>query len=167
MATSVLLSYAVKDPDTRLMLRVKEDDTAAFEELIERYRNRVVMIAHHLLGNSEEAEDLAQEVFLRVFRSRKTYEPTAKFSTWLFTIVNNLALNAKRDRRRERQSQQMSASESGPLGPRPLEQLKPDQSGAMPSRIFARANSPRSFGKRSINSLTSNAWQSSSTNLKT
>ena len=55
---------------------------------------------HHLVGNADEAEDLAQEVFLRVYRDRKKYRPKAKFSTWLFTIANNLALNALRDRQR-------------------------------------------------------------------
>ena len=55
---------------------------------------------HHLVGSADEAEDLAQEVFLRVYRTRKKYTPKAKFSTWLFTIANNLALNALRDRQR-------------------------------------------------------------------
>jgi RNA polymerase sigma-70 factor (ECF subfamily) len=68
--------------------------------LVERYQYRLVAIMHHLVGSSEEAEDLAQEVFLRVFRTRHKYHPRAKFSTWLFTIANNLALNHLRSRQR-------------------------------------------------------------------
>src|SRR3954453_18250959 len=82
------------------MLRVRADEPGAFEELVERYQHRLVAVMHHLVGNAEEAEDLAQEVFLRVYRIRKKYRPKAKFSTWLFTIANNLALNCLRDRQR-------------------------------------------------------------------
>jgi RNA polymerase sigma-70 factor (ECF subfamily) len=91
---------ALRDPDIRLMLRVREGDTHAFAELVEQYQHRLVAVMHHLVGNAEEAEDLAQEVFLRVFRNRAAYTPKAKFSTWLFKIANNLALNSHRDRRR-------------------------------------------------------------------
>lgn len=91
---------ALRDPDIRLMLRVRDDDPAAFAELVERFQQRLVAVMHHLVGSAHEAEDLAQEVFLRVYRVRKKYRPRAKFSTWLFTIANNLALNALRDRRR-------------------------------------------------------------------
>jgi RNA polymerase sigma-70 factor (ECF subfamily) len=91
---------ALRDPDIRLMLRVRDDDEAAFAELVDRFQHRLVGVMHHLVGNADEAEDLAQEVFLRVYRTRKKYRPRAKFSTWLFTIANNLALNALRDRKR-------------------------------------------------------------------
>jgi RNA polymerase sigma-70 factor (ECF subfamily) len=91
---------ALRDPDIRLMLRVRDDDAAAFAELVERFQHRLVAVMHHLVGSPHEAEDLAQEVFLRVYRIRKKYRPKAKFSTWLFTIANNLALNALRDRQR-------------------------------------------------------------------
>src|SRR5207248_10985751 len=94
--TSALM--ALRDPDIRLMLRVRDDDAAAFAELVERFQHRLVAVMHHLVGSPDEAEDLAQEVFLRVYRTRKKYRPKAKFSTWLFTIANNLALNALRDR---------------------------------------------------------------------
>jgi RNA polymerase sigma-70 factor, ECF subfamily len=92
---------ALRDPDIRLMLRVRADDTAAFGELVERYQHRLVAVMHHLVGRLDEAEDLAQEVFLRVYRNRHKYSPRAKFSTWLFTIANNLALNSLRDRKRK------------------------------------------------------------------
>src|SRR5262245_41438951 len=85
---------AVRDPDVRLMLRVKEDCPTAFAELVELYNRRLIAVLNHLLGNAEESEDLAQEVFLRVYRARKTYRPRARFATWLFTIANHLALNA-------------------------------------------------------------------------
>ncbi len=113
---------ALRDPDIRLMLRVRDDDPAAFSELVRAYQYRLVGVMYHLLGNSEESEDLAQEVFLRVYRNRKKYTPKAKFSTWLFTIANNLALNALRNRQR-RMSVPLNVHDSGPLGPRPAEQL--------------------------------------------
>ncbi|MGL6094171.1 MAG: RNA polymerase sigma factor [Fimbriiglobus sp.] len=92
---------ALRDPDIRLMLRVRADDQAAFAELVGRYQHRLVAVMHHLVGNADEAEDLAQEVFLRVYRTRHRYTPRAKFSTWLYTIANNLALNSRRDRQRK------------------------------------------------------------------
>ena len=91
---------ALRDPDIRLMLRVRDGDQKAFAELVERYQHRLLAVMHHLVGNTEEAEDLAQEVFLRVYRNREKYSPTAKFATWLFKIANNLALNALRNRTR-------------------------------------------------------------------
>jgi RNA polymerase sigma-70 factor, ECF subfamily len=122
---------ALRDPDIRLMLGVRADQPGAFEELVERYQRRLVAVMHHLVGNAEEAEDLAQEAFLRVYRARKKYRPRSKFSTWLFTIANNLALNALRSRQR-RPVVSLPAQDSGPLGPRPAEQLVPDRgSGPM------------------------------------
>jgi RNA polymerase sigma-70 factor, ECF subfamily len=117
---------ALRDPDIRLMLRVRDDEAGAFEELVEHYQHRLVAVLHHLLGNPEEAEDLAQEVFLRVYRARKKYRPRAKFSTWLFTIANNLALNLLRSRQRK-PVVPLNVRDSGPLGPRPAEQLVQDR----------------------------------------
>src|SRR5438128_1137299 len=117
---------ALRDPDTRLMIAVRDDQPGAFEELVERYQNRLVGVLHHLVGNAEEAEDLAQEVFFRVYRARKKYRARAKFSTWLFTIANNLALNALRARQR-RPAVPLQLRDSGPLGPRPAEQLVRDK----------------------------------------
>lgn len=115
---------ALRDPDIRLMLRVRDDDVAAFPELVERFQHRLVAVMNHLVGSPDEAEDLAQEAFLRVYRTRKKYTPTAKFSTWLFTIANNLALNALRDRKR-RPMLPLAVRDSGPLGPRPHEATAP------------------------------------------
>ncbi len=117
---------ALRDPDVRLMLRVRADDNEAFAELVELYHHRLVVVMHHLVANAEEAEDLAQEVFMRVYRVRKKYHPQAKFSTWLFTIANNLALNALRNRQRK-PVVPLNLRDSGPLGPRPAEQLVADR----------------------------------------
>ncbi|WZP00875.1 sigma-70 family RNA polymerase sigma factor [Isosphaeraceae bacterium EP7] len=89
-----------RDPDIRLMLQVRDDVPGAFEVLVERYQHRLVGILSHLVGRVEEAEDLTQEVLLRIYRARKGYTPKAKFSTWLFTIANNLALNHLRGKGR-------------------------------------------------------------------
>jgi RNA polymerase sigma-70 factor (ECF subfamily) len=125
---------ALRDPDIRLMLRVRDDDPAAFGELVELYQHRLVTVMRHLVNNKEEAEDLAQEVFLRVYRVRKKYRPRAKFSTWLFTIANNLALNALRSRQRK-PVVPLDVRDSGPLGPRPAEQLVRDRDGQPGSRL--------------------------------
>src|SRR5262249_56514342 len=114
-----------------------DDDAAALAELGERFQHRLVAVMHHLVGNPDEAEDLAQEVFLRVYRIRKKYRPKAKFSTWLFTIANNLALNALRNRQR-RPVVPLEVHESGPLGPRPQEQLAENREQA-PSHGLAHA----------------------------
>lgn len=112
----------VLDPDARLMLQVQQGDESAFAELVERYQNRVLSVLYNALGHLEEAEDLTQDVFMRVYRARHGYRPSAKFSTWIFTITNNLALNARRSRR-VRRSVAVAGRDSGPLGPRPQEQL--------------------------------------------
>src|SRR5271165_6655455 len=117
---------ALRDPDIRLMLRVRADDHEAFAELVELYHHRLVTVMHHLLASTEEAEDLAQEVFLRVFRVRKKYHPRAKFSTWFYTIAHNLALNAIRSRQR-RPAVRLNTRDSGPMGPRPAEQIVLDR----------------------------------------
>lgn len=89
-----------RDPDVRLMLQVRDDVQGAFEVLVTRYQHRLLGVMIHLVGRLEEAEDLTQEVFLRIYRARKGYRPRAKFSTWLFTIANNLALNHLRGKGR-------------------------------------------------------------------
>ena len=82
------------------MLQVRNDTASAFEALMERYQNRLVGVLYHLVGSLEEAEDLTQDTFLRIYKSRKGYRPRAKFSTWLFTIANHLALNHMRRQNR-------------------------------------------------------------------
>ena len=120
------------------MLRVKEDDAAAFEELVLRYQARLISVLEHLVYSKDQAEDLAQEVFLRVYRSRKRYEPGAKFSTWLFTIANNVASNARRSWSR-RKEVNVDARASGPMGINPMEQMALEASGLMPARQIDKA----------------------------
>lgn len=117
------------------MLRVKGDDNAAFEELVRNYQDRLVNVLYHLVGNQETAEDLAQEVFLRVYRARHGYEPTAKFSTWLFRIANNLASNSRRAKGRRNEVNLHGTDEDGP---RPEESLLAEKSALMPTRQFDR-----------------------------
>ena len=76
--------FELLDPDVRLMLQVRDGHAGAFEKLVERYQVRLIGVMEHLVPARDQAEDLAQEVFLRVYRARKSYVPTAKFSTWLF-----------------------------------------------------------------------------------
>jgi RNA polymerase sigma-70 factor (ECF subfamily) len=88
------------DPDAALMLRVKRGDDAAFAELVDKYKQPVMNLVYRILRDATEAEDLAQNVFLQVYKSAHRYEVTAKFSTWLFTIARNLCLNEIRRRSR-------------------------------------------------------------------
>jgi RNA polymerase sigma-70 factor (ECF subfamily) len=90
------------DADVEVMLRVKTGDESAFAHLIQKYRRPLIGFMYRLCHNPATAEELAQEVFLRVYRSRTSYEPSAKFSTWLYRIATNLAVNHARDTRHER-----------------------------------------------------------------
>jgi len=98
---------AALDYDAELMLRVKDGDSASFGVLLEKHRLSVVHFLQRMVQNYAVAEELAQEVFLRVYRSRSTYEPTAKFTTWLFRIATHLALNALRDGKNERSQERL------------------------------------------------------------
>lgn len=88
------------DPDAALMLRVKQGDMVAFEELVEKYKQPVINLVYRTLRDASEAEDLAQSVFVQVFKSAQRYRVSAKFSTWLYTIARNLCLNEIRRRSR-------------------------------------------------------------------
>ncbi len=88
--------------DAQLMLRVRDGDQISFGLLLERHRGPVVHFLYRMVQNHAVAEELAQEVFLRVYRSRTNYEPTAKFTTWLFRIATHLGLNWIRDGRNEK-----------------------------------------------------------------
>jgi RNA polymerase sigma-70 factor, ECF subfamily len=97
--------------DADIMLRVKAGDQSAFEYLVQKYRRPIVSFMYRMARNAAAAEDLAQEVFLRVYRSRETYEASAKFTTWLYRIATNLAVNHARDTRHERPEVQVSLDE--------------------------------------------------------
>ena len=88
------------DPDAQLMLKFKEGDKKSLEELMEKYQKLVINTAYRLIGDRTEAEDIAQEVFLRVYNRSRSYKPQAKFSTWLLKITKNLCLNRLRGKRR-------------------------------------------------------------------
>jgi len=102
------------DFDAELMLRVKEGDGASFGVLLEKHRTPVVNFLYRMVQNHAVAEELAQEVFLRVYRSRGTYEPTARFTTWMFRIATHLALNALRDGKNDRLQERLD-DDSGEL----------------------------------------------------
>jgi len=93
---------SVATSDAEVMLQVKDGDEAAFRFLVEKYRRQIVGFMYRMCHNPASAEELAQEVFLRVYRSRDRYEASAKFTTWLYKIATNLAVNYARDSRRER-----------------------------------------------------------------
>lgn len=101
---------AALEHDAQLMLRVKDGDACSFELLLGKYRRPVVNYLYRMVQNQAIAEELAQEVFLRVYRARTSYEPTAKFTTWLFRITTHLALNSLRDRKGERRQQSLDAA---------------------------------------------------------
>ena len=95
--------------DVQLMLDVKAGDETSFDLLLRRYRTPLVNFLYRMVRDSATAEDLAQEVFLRVYRARKQYSPSAKFTTWLFRIATNLALNSIRDNRHRRMESSLDA----------------------------------------------------------
>ncbi len=142
--------YAL-DPDVRLMLEVREGSAAAFEELVARYQDRLVTVLEHVVGDRDQAEDLAQDVFLRMYRARKTYQPTAKFATWLFTIANNLALNAVRSRSRRREHQ-VPLRDSGPMAVASPGHGIVAGSGFMPARRIDKAEM-RQVVRRALENL--------------
>jgi RNA polymerase sigma-70 factor (ECF subfamily) len=106
--------------DVQLMLDVKAGDEASFDFLLQKYRSPLVNFLNRMVRDQATAEDLAQEVFLRVYRARKQYTPSAKFTTWLFRIATNLALNSVRDNRHLRMGISIDAPADGDDSP-PLE----------------------------------------------
>src|SRR5271156_2321200 len=112
---------ALEDPDAVLMLRVKRGDIAAFEELVDKYKQPIVNLMFRMVHDLDEAEDLAQNVFLRVYRSAGRYEVSAKFTTWLFTIARHLCLNEIR-RRSRHPAESLEASTAESESDRPARQ---------------------------------------------
>ena len=133
VSDSTALRYETSDPDVRLMLQVRDDNAAAFEELVLRYQSRLLTVLEHLVRNRELAEDLTQEVFLRVFRARKSYSAGAKFSTWLFTIAKNVASNARR-KRAGRREVNVTADRNEDTSAQPMDRLAIAASGLLPTR---------------------------------
>lgn len=133
------------------MLKVREGNAAAYEELVHRHQDRLHHVLENLVRDHELAKDLAQEVFLRVFKARERYEPGAKFSTWLYTIANNVALNAKRDNSR-RKEVQVEAYASGEQAVMPMDRLAVASSGSMPARRMEKSEQAEVV-KQAIDSL--------------
>jgi RNA polymerase sigma-70 factor (ECF subfamily) len=105
-------SYGLEpSSDAEVMLRVKAGDDGAFSYLVEKYRRSMVSFMYRMTHNAATAEELAQEVFLRVYRSRETYKAEAKFTTWLYRIATNLAMNHARDTRHQRPDVTVSLDE--------------------------------------------------------
>jgi RNA polymerase sigma-70 factor (ECF subfamily) len=99
------------DPDVDLMLRFQKGEEAAFEELVKRHTRGVLNLVYRYLGDAARAEDMSQDVFLKVYKARMKYEPKAKFTTWLYRIAVNHCLNEIRARR------------SQPAGAAPIDDL--------------------------------------------
>ena len=126
------------DPSTALMVRVRDGDAEAFARLVSLWQDRLVTLFLHQTGDHATAEDLAQEVFLRVYRARGSYQPTAKFTTWIHTIAGNVASDLRQRAYRRREHglpPSVSASASG-IG---LDQLAIAASGLMPARVADRS----------------------------
>lgn len=107
---SNMTAVAALERDAELMLRVREGDSMSFALLLEKHRSPVVHFLHRMVQNQAVAEELAQEVFFRVYRARASYEPTAKFTTWLFRIATHLALNSLRDLRSKKGQESLDES---------------------------------------------------------
>src|SRR3990172_5179273 len=90
------LAVPTSDPDVQLMLRFRDGDEEAFRELFEKHSRAIVNFAYHFVGNRQRAEELAQDVFLQIYRAGARYEPQAKFTTWLYRIATNACLNEVR-----------------------------------------------------------------------
>jgi RNA polymerase sigma-70 factor (ECF subfamily) len=105
---------AMEVDDAQVMLRVKAGDDAAFDYLVQKYRRAMIGYLYRMAHNSAVAEELAQEVFLRVYRSRESYSADAKFSTWLYRIATNLAINHARDSQHQRPEVSVSLDEPDP-----------------------------------------------------
>ena len=133
-----------------MMLDVKAGDEASFELLLRKYRTPLVNFLYRMVRDTAVAEDLAQEVFLRVYRAREDYAPRAKFTTWMFRIATNLALNSVRDNRHRRMEISMDQpADSGEEDARPLE--VPDRAPSVEQELLARSRAEMIL--RAIHSL--------------
>ena len=122
------------DPDAALMLRVKQGDAAAFTTLVEKYKQPVMNLAWRTLRDATEAEDLAQNVFVQVYKSAERYQPAAKFSTWLFTIARNLCLNEIR-RRSRHPAESLDQTHDG-TDDQPLHQVEDQRETSPPDHLL-------------------------------
>lgn len=114
------------DPDVLLMLRVRDGDRGAFDALIEKYRRPLVNVIARSVGRDGDAEDLAQDVFVRIYRAAPRYEPTAKFATWLYTIARRICLNHNRGQALRRWFSLSPDNDSDDPTPEPMDPRAPD-----------------------------------------
>jgi len=123
--------------DVQLMLDVKAGDELSFELLLRKYRTPLVNFLYRMVRDTAAAEDLAQEVFLRVYRARKDYAPTAKFTTWMFRIATNLALNSVRDNRYRQMEISVDQPSETAEGEQPALEV-PDRKPGVEQQLIAR-----------------------------
>jgi len=114
-----------REHDTELMLRAKNGDEASFGMLLARQRGPVIHFLYRMVGNQAIAEELAQDVFLKVYRARTSYQPAAKFTTWLFRIATHVALNHLRDRKGDKRVESLDF-EQGELRVRQVADARPN-----------------------------------------
>jgi RNA polymerase sigma-70 factor, ECF subfamily len=138
-----------EEDDAALMVRVGQGDRAAFRTLVERYQGPLTNFLHHLTSDQGQAEELAQDVFLRVYRAAPRYRPDARFTTWLYRIATNLALNALRARARK-PTVSLGNDASSELGPGRHSATAPRE--ARPDEAFARDELAQIVG-RAVRSL--------------
>ncbi|AMV21467.1 ECF RNA polymerase sigma-E factor [Planctomyces sp. SH-PL14] len=136
VVTGTMSSPYLKDPDVQLMLRVKKGDEQAFGQLVSNYQDRLIGLLTNMVGDRETAEDLTQELFLRVYRARNGYEANAKFSTWVFSIAHNLASNSRRSKGR-RKEVALAPADSGAQSTG-VEANLAEKSAMMPTRQLAK-----------------------------
>jgi len=126
--------------DVQLMLDVKAGDEQSFELLLRKYRTPLVNFLYRMVWDSAVAEDLAQEVFLRVYRARKEYAPSAKFTTWMFRIATNVALNSVRDNRHRQMETSMDHTVGAGDDEQPAMEL-PDRTPSVEQQLVAQTRS--------------------------
>ncbi len=132
---TVIGTSAVPDPDADLMLRVRDGDEDSFRVLLDKHRNSLVHFLYRMVQEQPVSEELAQEVFLRIYRSRASYEPTARFTTWMFRIATHLALNWLRDAKHERSQERLDEDRSSGMPAREL----PDRKLSVEQRMVYQA----------------------------
>ena len=133
---TVIGTSAAPDPDADLMLRVRDGDEDSFRVLLDKHRNSLVHFLYRMVQEQPVSEELAQEVFLRIYRSRASYEPTARFTTWMFRIATHLALNWLRDAKHERAQERLDEDRSGmPARELPDRKLSVEQRMVYQSRL--------------------------------
>jgi RNA polymerase sigma-70 factor (ECF subfamily) len=128
---TVMGASPAPDLDAQLMLRVRDGDEDSFRVLLDKHRNPLCHFLYRMVQDQAVSEELAQEVFLRIYKSRQSYEPTARFTTWMFRIATHLALNWLRDEKNERAQERLDEDRGGDLPAREVADRKPSVEQAM------------------------------------